>query len=197
MPSLNDYQARLLSYPRVGFSIEPCLHEWRARFSPEIVQLVSAAPLKFLRALPPQSHRPLTRIYRPDEARFYCFDIDRRLLIGAIEEIPQERHAALQHAWFAPEHLVPKKTDLPFRTVYNGHVISQYLDAPPTEMKGLPWLFQNLPRNGWMYGYDIKDAFFSLVVDEKDRDFLCFQFGDRIFRYRTLPQGIKPSSAYL
>lgn len=198
-PTDSDYRSRLLSYPLVGFTIAPQLHHWRTRVSQRIVELVSGARFPCHTPLPLQTRRPRTRLYRPEERAFYDFDIERRLRIGAIEEVPlAERTAsALKLAWFSPEHLVPKKSDLPYRTVFNGHALSQYLETPPTRIKDLRWIFAHLPRGSWIYCYDLRDAFHSIVVHPDYRHLLVFVFGERLLRYRTLPQGASPSAPIL
>lgn len=161
--------------------------------------MVSGVRLQLHTPLPQQSRRPTTRLYRPEEIAFYNFEILRRLRIGAIEEVPPEcsTPAALRQAWFSPEHLVPKKSDLPFRTVYNGHALSQYLVTPPTRIHDLRYLFSHLPEGAWIYGYDLRDAFYSILVHPEDRQMLLFSFLGKLYRYRALPMGISPSASHL
>ena len=192
-----DYWKRLNSYPKVGFSICPQLHEWRQRFPPRIVTLVSNAPLELTQPLMPQHRRPETRFHDPRQMDFYLFDIQRRCLIGAIEPLPSPPPVPIEKLWFSTEHLVPKSSDLPFRTVFNGHAISQHLHVPPTRLKGLPWFFANLPRNGWIYRFDLKDAFYALLVRPGDRRLQCFIFQQMIYWYRAHSQGISPSGSHL
>lgn len=200
-PSRNDsdYRDRLLDYPAVGFTVAPRLHHWSSRVSQRILDLVSGARLPNHTPLPLQTRRPCTRLYKSEEKAFYEFDIKRRLRIGAIEEVPPEDRtaSALRLAWLSPEHLVPKKSDLPYRTVFNGHALSQYLETPPTRIKDLRWIFAHLPRGAWIYCYDLRDAFHSIVVHPDFRHLLMFKFGDLLLRYRTLPQGISPSAPIL
>lgn len=194
--SAADYWARLQSYPRVGLTVAPRLHEWRARFPSRIVTLVSEAPLQLSLPLPPSPRHPVeTRLYDPRQIDFYRFDIQRRCLIGAIEPLPAS--VPRDQLWFSTEHLVPKSSDLPFRTVFNGHLISQYLFAPPTRLNNIVWYFQQLPRSSWIYRYDLKDAFYALILHERDRRLTCFMFEGVIYWYRGHPQGISPSAPHL
>lgn len=195
-----DYLSRLASFPRVGFTTAPCLHLWRQRVPEEIVSLVQGARI-YCHTVPPfQRRRPYSRIHRPDEVAFYEFDILRRIHIGAIEPISWPNSlAAQQTLWLSTEHLVAKKqgSELPFRTVYNGHSISKYLVVPPTKAVRLTQLFSLIPSRAWLYGYDLRDAFYSINVHPDSRHLLCFQFRGRLYRYRSLPQGISPSAAVL
>ncbi len=92
---------------------------------------------------------------------------------------------------------MPKKSDLPFRTVYNGHKLSQYLTSPLTRVNDLRKLLNQLSPHAWIYGYDLRDAFYSIVVHPVSRHLLLFAFQGQLYRYRTLPMGISPSAAHL
>jgi len=148
---------------------------------------------------PSQQRQPTTRLYKPDEKVFYQFELARRLQIGAIEKVPPAflTPQALQRSWLSVEFLVPKKSDLPYRTVFNGHGISKYLLAPPTHLHDLKSYFQRLPRGAWIYGYDLRDAFYALPVHLDDRRLLMFRFDSLYYWYRSLPMGISPSAAHL
>ena len=47
-----------------------------------------------------------------------------------------------------------------------------------------------LNPNDWMTTLDLKDAYFSVPVAQRDRKFLCFQWQQKLFEFQCLPFGL-------
>ena len=90
-----------------------------------------------------------------------------------------------------------RKSDLPFRTVFNGRSLSQYLETPATRISTLGRFLASLPPRAWIYGYDLRDAFYAFTIHPDSRPLLMVRYGDLVFRYRCYPMGISPSMPML
>ena len=50
-----------------------------------------------------------------------------------------------------------------------------------------------LIKDGWVSTIDLEDAFYHLKAREKDRKYLRFMIGDRIYEFTSLPMGLTSS----
>ena len=90
---------------------------------------------------------------------------------------------------------VPKK-DSSQRLVVNLRPRNHFVTKCHFKMEGAGMLRDLLQRNNWLVSIDLKDAYFSIQVAEKDRKFLRFLWKEQTDEFRCLPFGTVGGNPY-
>ena len=61
---------------------------------------------------------------------------------------------------------------------------------PTFKMEGAGMLRDLLQRNDWLVSMDLKDAYLSIQIAEKDRKFLRFLWKEQTYEFQCLPFGL-------
>ena len=84
---------------------------------------------------------------------------------------------------------VPKK-DGSQRLVVNLRPLNRFIMKCHFKMEGAGMLRDLLQRNDWLVSIDLKDAYLSILIAERDRKFLRFLWEEQIYEFRCLPFGL-------
>ena len=84
---------------------------------------------------------------------------------------------------------VPKK-DGSQRVVVNLRPLNRFIMKCHFKMEGAGMLRDLLQRNDWLVSIDLKDAYLSILIAERDRKFLRFLWEEQIYEFRCLPFGL-------
>ena len=84
---------------------------------------------------------------------------------------------------------VPKK-DGSQRLVVNLRPLNHFVQKHHFKMEGAGMLRDLLQRNDWLVSIDLKDAYHSIQIAEKDRKFLRFLWKEQTYEFRCLPFGL-------
>ena len=84
---------------------------------------------------------------------------------------------------------VPKK-DGSQSLVVNLRPLNHFVQKRHFKMEGTGMLRDLLQRNDWLVSIDLKDAYLSIQIAEKDRKFLHFLWKEQTYEFRCLPFGL-------
>ena len=85
--------------------------------------------------------------------------------------------------------LVPKK-DGSQRPVVNLKPLNQLMAKFKFKMENARSLKDLVRRGNWMVSIDLKDAYLSVPINEKDKNYLQFIWEDRVYEFQSLPFGL-------
>ena len=73
------------------------------------------------------------------------------------------------------------------RPVINLKNLNSFVKPPHFKMEGIHTLKSLVLEGDWLVKVDPKDAYFSVLISQKHRKFLCFQFDDKSYQFNCLP----------
>ena len=94
-----------------------------------------------------------------------------------------------EEGFFSRVFLVPKRSGN-FRLVIDLSELNRLLAPVTFQMDTLAKVKQAAMPGMWATSLDLKDAYHHIPIHERSQQFLCFQVGNRRFRYLVLPFGL-------
>ena len=94
----------------------------------------------------------------------------------------------------SPVVLVPKKGG-GIRFAVDYRALNEKIAADSYTLPRVDEALASLNGNSHFTSLDMKDAFWSVPLDEKSREYTAFQTPDGLFQYRRMPMGLKTASA--
>ena len=76
------------------------------------------------------------------------------------------------------------------RPVVNLKKLNSFVEVPHFKMEGIHTVNNQVMKADWLIKIDLKDAYFSIPIDQDHRKFLCLQVGDQIYQFNCLPFGL-------
>jgi hypothetical protein len=131
---------------------------------------------------PQQSHRPQI-VETHHQSRIISEEIQKLLEKGAIQEVSEE-----EEDFYSRLFLIPKK-DGQMRSVINLRPLNQFLVHYHFKMEGMH-IVRDLQKNDWMTRIDLKDAYFSILINPQYQKFLRFKWQTRAYQFTCLPFGL-------
>ena len=83
--------------------------------------------------------------------------------------------------------------DKKFRMILNVKELNKHVLSQHFKMETLDTCIQMMHENCFMASLDLKDAYFSIPIDEKSIKYFEFNFHGTTYAFRSLPQGFKDS----
>ena len=102
---------------------------------------------------------------------------------GAVEMVPLS-------PGFYGRLFVVKKSSGGFRPVLDLSPLNKFLVQKPFRMETNSSIRDGIRQGDWATTLDLKDAYFHVLIHEKDRKFLRFFWKGVIFQFRVLPFGL-------
>ena len=81
---------------------------------------------------------------------------------------------------------VTPKSDGGYRLILNLKSLNEYIEIEHFKMHGLKEILKLVERNCYMAALDIKDAYYSLPVDESFQKYLIFVWKGTLYRFCVL-----------
>ena len=94
-----------------------------------------------------------------------------------------------EEGFFSRVFLVPKRSGN-FRLVIDLSELNRLLAPVTFQMDTLAKVKQAAMPGMWATSLDLKDAYHHIPIHDRSQQFLCFQVGNRRFRYLVLPFGL-------
>ena len=137
-----------------------------------------------LACIPHQRVTPRERQLSELEQDMVTEEVEKLLLKQAIKPVTENPNQFLSSLF-----LVPKK-DGARRPVINLKPLNRYIRRQKFKMEGARVIRDILQKDDWMVSIDLKDAYLSVPVAEKDRQFLRFRWKGMLYEFQCLPLGL-------
>ena len=109
---------------------------------------------------------------------------------GRSGEVDQETGHCISHSSSRPVSEPRIQKDGSQRLVVNLRPLNHFVKKCHFKMEGAGMLRDLLQRNDWVIFIDLKDAYLSIQIAEKDRKFLRFLWKEQTYEFRCLPFGL-------
>lgn len=158
-------------------------NEWsKITSDPWILETIQGYRLEF-ESTPWQNGPPKTPNYSESDFVLINAEVGKLLSKGAIEQVshgPGEFVSTL--------FLVPKKSG-DFRPVINLKPFNKFVQRVHFKMESIDLLSSLLQPGDYLASVDLKDAYFSVNMDPRDRKYLRFCWNSIVYEFTCLPFG--------
>jgi len=135
--------------------------------------------------------RKPTQMFVPSEPTLFGSDyinmsnsIEHLLNIGAVVNCPRENGDFLSSYFLVP------KSDGGFRFVLNLKKLNKFVTAPHFKLQDIRSAFYLVSPGCYMATVDLKDAYFSLPLEEDFQKYFKFSWNGMCFKFTSLPFGL-------
>ena len=101
-----------------------------------------------------------------------------------IEKVQHEKGEIISNIFIRP------KQDGTYRLILNLKKLNQHIEKIHFKMETLKSALNMVKRGVYFAKIDLKDAYYSIAVAESDRKFLRFVWGESVYQYTCLPNGL-------
>ena len=136
--------------------------------------------------IPVQVSEPRPMIFRAEERKFVCKEIEALLNKGVLVKVD-----ACQGQFLSNIFLRPKKDSGKFRMILNLKELNKYIDHHHFKMDTFETALKLICKGAFMASLDLADAHYTLKIHEQDRKYLRFKFEEQIYEFTCVPNGIK------
>ena len=147
---------------------------------------VEAYSIEF-QALPSQTFVKPQLKFTEKENLIVCEEI-RKLLAKKVIEIVDRHH----EEYISNIFLRPKK-DGTHRIIFNVKELNENIEYHHFKMDTLKSAIHMMKRDCWFGSVDLKDAYYSVLVDQDHRKYLRFLWDGTCYQFRCLPMGLTSS----
>ena len=137
-----------------------------------------------LSEIPFQSTRNAQTHFTSAETEIIGFEIAKMLDKGIIETVAHEPNEILSNIFTRP------KKDGTHRVILNLRKFNKSISYYHFKMDSLPTILKLIDKNCFMACIDLKDAYYSIPIRQRDRKYLKFQWNDALYQYTCLPNGL-------
>ena len=174
---------QLENLPEAG-RLRFCLVNWkRVTSDPWIWQVVMGHSLELI-ANPRQDSPPKPIMFAAYLSRMISDKICELELKSAIQKVDLQPDQFISQIF-----LVPKK-DGGQRPVVKLKPLNRLIARYKFKMQSARTLKDLVRKDDWMVSIDLKDAYLSVPINERDRKYLRFTWEDRIYEFRCFPFGL-------
>ncbi|KAJ8021950.1 hypothetical protein HOLleu_39297 [Holothuria leucospilota] len=151
---------------------------------PVILEWVNGYKIEFLGGFPKQLKPPST-------PRFTLYEIDLidKELIKLQEKGVLERAYHCHGEFLSNIFLRPKK-DGSYRMILNLKHLNKHVEYHHFKMDTLLSAIRLMTKNCFMASVDLKDAYYTVAIDESHRKFLRFSWKGQLWQYTCMPNGL-------
>jgi len=168
----------------VGGQLCHFLPKWKLLTSDcTILQTVQGDTITFLQTPPSNSFLPnnsIARTHRTLMEYELASLISKRVIVESCHEVGE---------FLSPIFSVPKK-DNQVRLILNLKSFNQHVVYTHFKMDSIDTVMHLLTKDCWMASIDLKDAYYSVKVDESFQKYLKFCYDGKLFQYRAYPNGL-------
>lgn len=160
--------------------------EWEKLTSdPEILQITRGDVIKFIRD-PPAKHQARPCLLSKENEVLIDKEIESMLAQGIIK----------MTTWEPDEYVSPifpvSNPDGRVRVILNLKVLNRYVEYLHFKMDNIHTVLRCVTPNCYMASIDLKQAYYSVKIDDFFQKFLKFRWKDNLYQYTCYPNGLGP-----
>lgn len=110
--------------------------------------------------------------------------IDKFLETGVIEKTKHSEGEYISNIFVRP------KKDGSYRLILNLKHLNQFVEYHHFKMENLKSAITLMSPNCYMATIDLKDAYYSVSMDQDNRKYLRFTWNNQLFQFTCLPNGL-------
>ena len=152
----------------------------------EILNQIEGTTLPFLENPKQYAKLNLNPKFSDKEAAAIDKEIAKLVQKEVIKECQHEKDE-----FISPIFVTPKR-DGGYRLILNLKKLNENLEYIHFKMHGLQEILRLVERNCFMASLDIKDAYYSVPVEESFQKYLKFYWKGKLYKFCVLPNGLAP-----
>eukprot|EP00794_Sanderia_malayensis_P012487 gene12487-13770_t len=149
----------------------------------EILSTVSGLPLAF-ESKPDQQLYASKQNFTSEESKFIGTEITNLLQKNVIKESLHEPGEFISPIFLRP------KSDGSFRLILNLKKLNKFMPKLHFKMDTINTVTELIHENSYMTKIDLKDAYYSVPINNNDKKYLKFMHKDKLFHFTCLPNGL-------
>ena len=147
----------------------------------EVLSTVSGLPIEF-QSPPELLSRP--NRFAKAEQEIITSEIEKLLARGVIKKSQHEKDEIISPIFLRA------KADGSHRLILNLKKTNEHIENIHFKMETISTILKLIRPNCYMASVDIKDAYYSVHVDESDQKYLKFIFNGQLYQFTCLPNGL-------
>ena len=168
----------------MGGQISEKVAEWRKLSSdPWLIQSVQGVNIPFC-LIPCQLEEPRPYRLSKTESNFVDEELTRMLGKGIVEEVEPSQNQVISNIFLRP------KKDGGFRLILDLTWVNLHIEYEHFKMCSIKTALEMMRPDCWLGSIDLKDAYYSVPVNEDQRRFLRFRWSEKVYQFRVLPNGL-------
>ena len=182
---LNDINIAFDNITQIGGRLKMFENAWQDLTTDKIIlKTVAGYELEFVDGFPPkQSMVPAPYKLTAEEKEAVDTEINRLLEFGIIEP-SHDQEGFISNIFTRP------KKDGGYRMILDLSELNLNITYHHFKMDTLETAIKLIFRGCYMTSIDLKDAYYSVPISEKHRKYLRFSWGNQIWRFTALPNGL-------
>ncbi len=166
--------------------IQSHLNEWQLLTSDEeILNVIRGDSIEF-DSIPPIQHFCRNKKVSEHNAQLIDLEIEKLLKKGVIVQSHPERTE-----FVSPIFVVPKP-DQTIRLILNLKQLNFHIKYRHFKMDNIKTVLHNITEGCFMASLDLKDAYYSVRIDEGFQKYLKFRWKDILYQFTCYPNGLAP-----
>jgi len=166
-------------------SLKEFLSKWKSiTTDTEVLDAVKGYRLPIISSVPTQTLEPRSKEFTDIEISQTKVCIDRMLDIGAIKIVNNVEGQFLSSIFIVP------KPDGSGRFILNLKQLNNYLFNSHFKMEDYRTVLQLLRNLDFMAKVDLKDAYYLIAIDDRDKKYLRFRFKSQLYEFQCMPFGL-------
>jgi len=149
-----------------------------------ILDSVTQYKIEFAAAFPQQESVPREICFSLPEQHIIQNELDKLLKKGVIKETTH-----CEGEYISTIFIRPKK-DGTYRLILNLKNLNEHVEYHHFKMDTLQSAIRLMKRNCYMASVDLRDAYYSVPIDEEYQKFLRFSWRGKLFQFTCLPNGL-------
>ena len=173
-----------MSNDKIGARLKQFFLQWRCLTSDQfILDSVQHYKIEFVQ-YPEQEFVPKEIIFTPQEQSIIGEEISKLLRKGVITEASHCTGEYISTIFIRP------KKDGTHRLILNLKKFNEYVEYRHFKMGTLQSAIRLMKHNCYMASVNLRDAYFSIPIDEEHQKFLRFLWRGKLFQFTCLPNGL-------
>ena len=155
----------------------------------KILDMVQHCHLEFTETPVQKCYIP-SKKFSSNEAELVKLEIQSLLKKGVIEK------ATPCDTQFVSSIFLRKKKNGSYRMILNLKGLNEYIEYVHFKMESLTCAIELMRKNCYMASIDLTDAYYTVPVASEHRKFLRFIWGNTLYQYTCLPNGLASAPRY-
>ena len=168
----------------IGGKISKFFHRWKELTSDYwILNIIKGYQLEF-ENIPTQLIMPHPLVFSSEENEYVQKEIDKFISKTIIQPVTPIEDQYVSNIFVRP------KKDGTYRVILNLKQLNLDIEQIHFKMETFKTAITNITQNCWFGSVDLKDAYYSVSINEKDRKYLRFYWNGVLYEYTCLPNGL-------
>ncbi|CAG2200009.1 unnamed protein product [Mytilus edulis] len=127
---------------------------------------------------------PYPLVFSSEENEYVQTEIDKFISKTIIQPVTPIKDQYVSNIFVRP------KKDGTYRVILNLKQLNLDIEQIHFKMETFKTAITNITQNCWFGSVDLKDAYYSVSINEKDRKYLRFYWNEVLYEYTCLPNGL-------